>query len=155
MLIALILAGVMSGQVVPATPSAAPPELVLALRGRVRRVSPGPVQTDPGSRGPGGPLMDKDGDGFVTREEFTAPLIQVFDFLDKNDDGKVSTEELVEGRAAVDLVLGGPGRGPGRGPAWGGPPMSDPHRPPYAGRDDELPPPPPRLPASPLPPAAD
>jgi hypothetical protein len=112
MLIALILAGVVAG---PAADQAAPdahPE----IRQDVRVFTMGPD-----GPGPHGAAMDKNGDGFVTREEFTAPQTQAFDFLDKNRDGKISTEEFAEGRAAAAVVLGGPGR---RGPVrihMGGP----------------------------------
>lgn len=51
------------------------------------------------SGGPDGPgRLDADDDGFVTREEFTAPLATAFDRLDENDDGRVSAEEMSSGR---------------------------------------------------------
>lgn len=62
------------------------------------------VTTD--SDGPG--RLDADGDGVVTREEFSAPMGDAFDRLDENDDGRLSTEELAASRGP-----GGPG-GPGR-----------------------------------------
>lgn len=44
--------------------------------------------------GPNGPgRMDADEDGFVSREEFTAPLSAAFDRLDADDDGRLSAEE--------------------------------------------------------------
>ena len=56
--------------------------------------------------GPGGAELDADGDGFITRDEFTAPMAEHFARLDSDGDGRVSVEELRTGR-------GGPG-GPGR-----------------------------------------
>lgn len=51
------------------------------------------------SGGPDGPgRLDADDDGFVTREEFTAPLATAFDRLDENDDGRLSAEEMSSGR---------------------------------------------------------
>lgn len=62
--------------------------------------------------------MDKDGDGFISREEFIAPQTRAFEFLDKDRDGKVSTAEFAEGRPAALAVLanGGPLRVAGVGP---------------------------------------
>ncbi|CAN5322535.1 hypothetical protein BH10PSE1_BH10PSE1_01230 [soil metagenome] len=98
MLIALTLAAALSGQAAP--PRAGPPE----IRRDVRVITVG---------GPDGkPDMDKNGDGFVTREEFTAPQTAAFDFLDANKDGRISTEEFASGRAAAHVILGGLG-GPG------------------------------------------
>lgn len=51
--------------------------------------------------GPG--RLDADGDGVVTRQEFTAPLNSAFDRLDADNDGRLSTQELAADR-------GGPGR---------------------------------------------
>lgn len=53
-----------------------------------------------GPDGPGG--LDKDGDGQVTRDEFSAPMNDAFGRLDKDGDGRLSTEELASGH--------GPGR---------------------------------------------
>ena len=72
------------------------------------------VSTD--GDGPG--RMDADGDGVITREEFTAPMGRAFDRLDANRDGRLSTEERAashggpdgEGRAV--FMMGGP-EGPG------------------------------------------
>jgi hypothetical protein len=111
MLIAMILAGIVAGPDALQTPTV-PAEgvhhdvRVFTLDG------PG----GPGGPGPRGPALDKNGDGFVTRDEFTAPQTQAFDFLDKNHDGKISTEEFADGRAAAMVVLGGGAGGPGRGP---------------------------------------
>lgn len=65
--------------------------------------------------GPG--RLDADGDGVVTREEFSAPMGSAFDRLDANDDGRLSTGELASGHGEGDpdrrvMMLGGPG-GPG------------------------------------------
>lgn len=72
------------------------------------------VTTD--GQGPG--RLDVDGDGVVTREEFSAPMGSAFDRLDADRDGRLSTEEMAESRGGPGdrLVLrdgpGGPG-GPG------------------------------------------
>jgi hypothetical protein len=72
------------------------------------------ITTD--GEGPG--RLDADGDGVVTREEFSAPMGDAFDRLDANDDGRLSTEELAANRGGPrDHVImrdgpGGPG-GPG------------------------------------------
>ncbi|GAA0869037.1 hypothetical protein GCM10009116_08730 [Brevundimonas basaltis] len=48
--------------------------------------------------GPGGPAsLDKDGDGQVSRAEFTAPMNDHFARLDANGDGRLSEEELSGG----------------------------------------------------------
>jgi len=108
MLIALILAGVVAGPPTEQTQPEPRPQVHRDVR----------VFTIGGPGGPGGPdgprgaAMDKNDDGFVTRDEFTAPQTRAFDFLDKNRDGKISTDEFDEGRAAAAVVLGGSG-GPG------------------------------------------
>jgi hypothetical protein len=69
------------------------------------------------SGGPDGPgRLDADEDGFVTREEFTAPLATAFDRLDENDDGRLSPEEMPSGRGenhggpmVFNMREGGPG----------------------------------------------
>jgi hypothetical protein len=38
--------------------------------------------------------LDANEDGFVTREEFTAPLSNAFDRIDADNDGRLSSEEL-------------------------------------------------------------
>ena len=43
--------------------------------------------------------LDRDEDGFVTREEFTAPMGEAFDRLDADDDGRLSRDELTSGSA--------------------------------------------------------
>ena len=66
--------------------------------------------------------LDADGDGVVTREEFSAPMGNAFDRLDANDDGRLSTDEL-----AARHGEGGSGRGvimmdgPGAPGSHGGP----------------------------------
>ena len=52
-----------------------------------------------GADGPGG--LDKDGDGQITREEFAAPMTDHFARMDANSDGRLSTEELTAGHAAM------------------------------------------------------
>ncbi|WP_309629997.1 EF-hand domain-containing protein [Brevundimonas sp.] len=68
-----------------------------------------------GGEGPG--RLDADGDGMVTREEFTTPLGNAFDRLDADNDGRLSTEELAAGHGEGGpghrmMMMGGPG-GPG------------------------------------------
>ncbi len=69
--------------------------------------------------GPG--RMDANGDGVVTREEFTAPMGNAFDRLDANRDGRLSTEEMSVGHDGPDggprtvFTMGGPGRPEGPG----------------------------------------
>ncbi len=73
------------------------------------------VVTLGGIDGPG--RLDADEDGFVSREEFTAPMAAAFDRLDTDDDGRLSTEELASRQSGGDegpIVLnmrrhGGPG----------------------------------------------
>ncbi len=45
--------------------------------------------------GPG--RMDTDGDGVITREEFSTPMGAAFDRLDADHDGRLTTEELAAG----------------------------------------------------------
>lgn len=70
-----------------------------------------------GADGPGG--LDKDGDGQITREEFSAPMADHFARMDKDGDGRLSTAELTEGHGSMGedgehnmLIMRGPG-GPG------------------------------------------
>jgi hypothetical protein len=70
-----------------------------------------------GAAGPGG--LDKDGDGQITREEFSAPMNDHFARMDADSDGRLSTEELTAGHAAMMgggdhevRIMRGPG-GPG------------------------------------------
>jgi hypothetical protein len=103
MLIALTFAAALAGQTPPPA-SARGPEIRRDVR----------VVTVDGPDGPGAgrPDLDKNGDGFVTREEFTGPQNAAFDLLDGNKDGRISTEEFAAGRAAAHAILGGPD-GPG------------------------------------------
>lgn len=70
------------------------------------------ITTD--GEGPG--RLDADGDGVVTREEFSAPMGHAFDRLDIDRDGRLSTEELAASHGGPDgpghRMMGGPG-GPG------------------------------------------
>ncbi|KQW82198.1 hypothetical protein [Brevundimonas sp. Root1279] len=85
----------------PAPPPPAPPE----------------VHTRVMVMGPDGPgSLDKDGDGQVSREEFTAPMNDHFAQIDKNGDGRLSTEELTARRGPAgehDVMIMRRPRGPG------------------------------------------
>ena len=101
--IAVALLAALSGA--PAQDEAAPR---VETRSEIRFVSAG-------GDGPG--RLDADGDGVVTREEFSAPMGAAFDHLDANDDGRLSTEELAAGHGEGGpghrvMMRGGPG-GPG------------------------------------------
>lgn len=64
-----------------------------------------------GADGPGS--LDKDGDGQVSREEFSAPMNDHFARMDKDGDGRLSSGELSAGPGDHEvMILGGPG-GPG------------------------------------------
>lgn len=108
MLIALTFAAALAGQ------SAPPPQDRREIR-ILTQGGPGGVPGDGpraffvGRPGEGRPDMDKDNDGFVTREEFTASQNAAFDMLDANRDGRISNEEFTSGRAAAQIILGGPG----------------------------------------------
>ena len=98
MLIALGLAAALSGQAAPPPP----PSPRIDREVRIVRAD-GPE---------GGPArLDKDGDGFITREEYVGPTNEAFRVLDRNNDGRISTEELAEGRRTARLILGGGARG--------------------------------------------
>ncbi|GAA0609563.1 hypothetical protein GCM10009422_00420 [Brevundimonas kwangchunensis] len=62
-----------------------------------------------GGDGPG--RLDADGDGEVTREEFTAPLNDAFARMDRNGDGRLTGDELprMMGGDEDITVLRGPG----------------------------------------------
>jgi hypothetical protein len=67
--------------------------------------------------GDGTGRLDADGDGVVTREEFSAPMGTAFDRLDADHDGRLSAEELANrspGGPGDPFVIhhGGPGMGP-------------------------------------------
>jgi hypothetical protein len=67
------------------------------------------------SDGEGPGRLDADGDGVVTREEFSAPLGDAFDRLDADHDGRLSTQELAARRGGPGdrvILRDGPG-GPG------------------------------------------
>jgi hypothetical protein len=66
--------------------------------------------------GPG--RMDKDEDGFVTRDEFVTPMGDAFARMDKDGDGRLSTDELtsghrMDGRGGMSWREGGAAGGPG------------------------------------------
>lgn len=52
-----------------------------------------------GAEGPGG--LDADGDGQITREEFSAPMNGHFARMDTDGDGRLSTAELTAGHGAM------------------------------------------------------
>ena len=112
MLIALHLAAALAGQTAPeAVPS---PRVETEVR----------VITLGGEGGPG--HMDKNGDGFVSREEFTAPMAEGFGRLDKDSDGRISTEEFTAGHAAGGhggnvMIMRGQGGHGGHGGHGGAP----------------------------------
>ncbi|HZV84736.1 MAG TPA: EF-hand domain-containing protein [Brevundimonas sp.] len=61
--------------------------------------------------------LDRDGDGQVSREEFSAPLNDHFGRMDKNGDGRLSTEEMSAGhggdRHEITIRRDGDQGGPG------------------------------------------
>jgi len=89
-------------------------------------------------------MHDLDGDGKVTKAEFENPMKKRFALFDRNDDGKVTAEELALARPMMGRGMrhggmggwggmggmGGWGGGPGwqYGPGWG-PPVPPPQAP--------------------------
>lgn len=74
--------------------------------------------------GPG--RLDANGDGVVTREEFSAPMGAAFDRLDADHDGRLSNEELAAGHGpggpgGPDMMIFGGPHGPGGPGGRGGP----------------------------------
>ena len=70
----------------------------LALQDPPTPPAPPEVHTRMMVMGPHGPgSLDKDGDGQVSREEFSAPMTDHFAHMDKNGDGRLSPEELSAG----------------------------------------------------------
>ena len=86
MLTALSLAAILSAQSQtpppPPPPGARTEHRVMVLGG-------------PGGEGPG--ALDKDGDGQISREEFSAPMNDAFGRMDTNGDGRLSDEEMKAG----------------------------------------------------------
>ncbi|MGA0546028.1 hypothetical protein ACO2Q1_12200 [Brevundimonas sp. VNH65] len=100
MIIALSLAAALSAE----APAASDPE----VRREVRIVTAdggGPGMTWTGAF----PRLDKDGDGFVSRDEYVGPTTEAFRVLDKDNDGRISRDEMTEGRSLARTILGGGG----------------------------------------------
>lgn len=82
---------------------------LLALTAVLLQDPPAPPPAPPGPEthfmmmgGPGGPgHLDKDGDGQVSRDEFSAPMNDAFARMDKDGDGRLSTEEMAAGHRAM------------------------------------------------------
>ncbi|MBA4804942.1 MAG: hypothetical protein H2038_09855 [Brevundimonas sp.] len=55
--------------------------------------------------GPGHGAIDRDRDGEITREEFTAPMADAFDRMDADGDGRLSSQEMAEGHGAAGDVM--------------------------------------------------
>lgn len=79
--------------------------------------TPPEVRTRVMVMGPHGPgSLDRDGDGQVTREEFSTPMDEHFARIDKDGDGRLSTEELSAGHGAggeMAVFRSGPAGEPG------------------------------------------
>lgn len=73
--------------------------------------------------------LDANDDGVITRDEFRAHAIKMFDRMDTNKDGKIDAAERQAARDAMRHRMGG------HGPMGGPGPMGDP--------DGDVPPPPP------------
>lgn len=69
--------------------------------------------------GPGG-MMDADGDGKITKQEYVAAQTRRFDMLDANKDGQVTKAERDALRARMQRPSGGGNWGGGGGGGWGG-----------------------------------
>ena len=101
---ALSLAAVLSGAVQDPAPE---------TRREVRIVtSDGPGDLRLGGAGSFARL-DKDSDGFISREEYVGPTTDAFRVLDKNNDGRISREEMNAGRDVARTILGGGAGGAG------------------------------------------
>lgn len=93
---------------------------LIILSALLMQEPPAPPRGEPETRtrvivmGPDGPnSLDRDGDGVVTREEFSAPMSDHFARLDANGDGRLSGDEMPSGPGQENVfVMRGPG-GPG------------------------------------------
>lgn len=87
--------------------------LVLAMAsGQAAEPAPSPEPHHQVFVAEGGPTRDADGDGFVSRDEFTSPLAEAFARLDKDGDGRLSQEERQAAQGEMRV------RRPGRPMAW-------------------------------------
>jgi len=79
---------------------------LIALSTVLMQQAPAPAAPDAGTRltfvgSESSAGLDRDGDGYITREEFLAPLNDHFTRMDKEGDGRLSAEELSGGRGAM------------------------------------------------------
>lgn len=79
---------------------------LIALSSLLMQQAPAPVAPDArtrvmfvGSESSAG--LDRDGDGYISREEFLGPLNDHFTSMDKDGDGRLSAEELRAGGGAM------------------------------------------------------
>jgi Ca2+-binding EF-hand superfamily protein len=75
--------------------------LALTLSGAAPQEPPAPREENRFiilNHGDGSGPMDKDGDGQVSREEFTAPVTNAFNSLDGDGNGRLSPDEMKAGR---------------------------------------------------------
>lgn len=67
---------------------------------KAERVAAGEAPREKRAKGGWLARVDANGDGMITREEFTAPAMQRFDKMDANNDGIVTPEERKAARGA-------------------------------------------------------